>query len=158
MYPQSEMNSRKGRQREVPIHESIAAGSEAAVAEAAGPQEGRRPRRGLEVAGAPPVHAAAGRQHGPHVARRPPVRPVSCRPLRHLSRAVPRLKVAATDPILSERRGGLHVEEDAGVELRRARGPPHRRPRPLPQQHLRLLSSPLLSPSLGGQEAAVRRR
>lgn len=46
---------------EVPVHKRIPAGSEASIAEATGPQEGRRPRVVTgQLHRIAPLHAAAG--------------------------------------------------------------------------------------------------
>lgn len=107
---------------EIPIHERVAAGAQAALAEAAGHQKGS----GLhhrEVPGVPPPTPgpAAPPQRG---LRRPPLVPL----------LLEEVGVAALvlGPYLIGRHRALHL----GRELRHARRPPHGRPLPLPQQHL----------------------
>lgn len=151
----------KAKGEEVPVHERIPAGSEASIAETTCPQEGRGPR---VVAGQlhriAPLHAAAGGKHGPHEPSRAPVRPRDVdRSTRHLRRAPPRIQRLEPDRFaLIQRLRGLDVKGDSAIrKLQRARRPPHRRPRPLPEQHRRIWNRTKTgSEDLGDRRASYR--
>lgn len=129
-------------EEEVPVHERIPAGSEASIAETTCPQEGRRPRVVTgQLHRIAPLHAATGGKHGPHEPSRAPVHPSHVdRSPRHLRLAPPRIQRLAPDRFaLIQRLGGLDIKGNSAVrKFQRASRPPHRRSRPLPEQHLRI--------------------